>query len=216
MSVEVLPADFFDSQCDAINPLRRYWNRGRQKLTARLVEENHSSGPILDIGCGNVVWNSSKRFEVIGIDQSTCILDYTRQLGRIRDAILYDVTEGIPLSDNTVHTVVMTEMMEHIEDTKSLLDEVCRVLKPVGHLILSVPFSGPLSMWNWLYPLSVFWHGRVLKQSHYLDDVEKEHNVHIHRWTVDSLTSVLNRCSFDTVFVRVYLRMTLFVVARRS
>jgi len=55
----------------------------------------------------------------------------------------------IPKDDNTYDAVVLTQVLEHVPDPEATLAEICRVLKPNGKLLLSVPLNGPLHGEPW-------------------------------------------------------------------
>jgi uncharacterized protein YbaR (Trm112 family) len=46
---------------------------------------------------------------------------------------------GLPLPDEAVDVVVFSEVIEHLVDTDAALDELVRVLRPGGSLLLSTP-----------------------------------------------------------------------------
>lgn len=50
-----------------------------------------------------------------------------------------DLTERLPYEDDSWDLVLLTEVIEHMADFTALLQEVDRILKPDGHLILSAP-----------------------------------------------------------------------------
>jgi SAM-dependent methyltransferase len=50
----------------------------------------------------------------------------------------------LPFRDASFDTVVLLEVLEHVADAPAVLDEIARVLKPGGRLLLSVPFLYPL------------------------------------------------------------------------
>jgi SAM-dependent methyltransferase len=50
----------------------------------------------------------------------------------------------LPFLDATFDTVLLLEVLEHVADAPAVLDEIARVLKPGGRLLLSVPFLYPL------------------------------------------------------------------------
>lgn len=50
----------------------------------------------------------------------------------------------IPLMDNSVDCVICCEVLEHVEDPKQCCNEIARVLKDGGVLILSIPFLYPV------------------------------------------------------------------------
>lgn len=51
--------------------------------------------------------------------------------------------ERIPLPDNRFDLVICTQMLEYAPEPASVVAEIYRVLKPGGHLLLSVPFVSP-------------------------------------------------------------------------
>lgn len=50
-----------------------------------------------------------------------------------------DLTRGLPYPDKSFDLVVLTEVIEHLENHRAALGEVARVLRPGGHLILTTP-----------------------------------------------------------------------------
>jgi SAM-dependent methyltransferase len=75
---------------------------------------------------------------VVGIDWSIRALrDAQRQgLLLIRGAI---DAPGLPLATGSVDVVILSEVIEHVVDTDSAIDEIHRVLRPGGRLLLSTP-----------------------------------------------------------------------------
>lgn len=93
----------------------------------------HSRGKVLDIGCGNKPYKalfSGKYDEYIGCD-------ITQSSNKCVD-IICEATD-IPLDSNSFDTVICTQVIEHVENHKLLLQEILRVLKPNGYVILSGP-----------------------------------------------------------------------------
>ncbi|OGI09892.1 MAG: hypothetical protein A2Y40_08520 [Candidatus Margulisbacteria bacterium GWF2_35_9] len=52
--------------------------------------------------------------------------------------------ESIPVSDSKFDIVLMTEVLEHLENPRVVLTEVFRILKPGGKLVITVPFLYPI------------------------------------------------------------------------
>lgn len=50
----------------------------------------------------------------------------------------------LPLDNACVDTLICTEVLEHVADPNQVVAELIRVLRPGGHLILSVPFLVPI------------------------------------------------------------------------
>lgn len=50
-----------------------------------------------------------------------------------------DITKGLPVADETYQTVYSSHLIEDFEDTKAVIQEHLRILKPGGTLILVFP-----------------------------------------------------------------------------
>jgi ubiquinone/menaquinone biosynthesis C-methylase UbiE len=96
---------------------------------------------VLDAGCGTGSlmehWRRSPGVEVTGIDLSQEALAYSRLRGQTR-LIQGDLT-ALPFATGTFDVVTALEVVEHVERDDAALAELCRVLKPGGTLLLSVP-----------------------------------------------------------------------------
>lgn len=53
--------------------------------------------------------------------------------------IVHDLSDGIPLADDSVHICVASEVLEHLYHSKRFISEINRVLMTSGYLILSTP-----------------------------------------------------------------------------
>jgi len=58
--------------------------------------------------------------------------------------INHDLTKGVPLADNTVDVVYSSHVFEHIpyQDLLHVIQEIRRILKPGGKLLVCVPNAG--------------------------------------------------------------------------
>jgi SAM-dependent methyltransferase len=89
----------------------------------------HAGRSVLDLGCG--LGGYSKRLEDLGFEVSAfdVIPEYVeraRELGV--DARMYD-GERLPLDDGSVDTVILLEVIEHLDDPRALLAEAKRVAR---------------------------------------------------------------------------------------
>jgi len=98
-----------------------------------LAKEFKLQGEVLDIGAGRGEY--SKPFESVGLNYQG--IDAEPEIDSIHKC---DITkEEIPFSDDSFDVVFMRYVIEHInkgEDTTHTLDEIKRVLKPGGLLVL--------------------------------------------------------------------------------
>ncbi len=95
----------------------------------RFAEGVEKEAWILDFGCGAkpyAPYFKSRRY--IGVDGHA---------GSAADVLS---GERIPFRDGVFDCVLSFQVLEHVPDPKTLLDECRRVLKPDGTLLISVPF----------------------------------------------------------------------------
>jgi len=99
--------------------------------------KNCKDGKILDIGCGN--GNLSNRLLNMGFVIFGC--DIFKNIDK--KGINYnkvDLNIGIlPYKNNYFDYVTCIEVIEHLENPRTIIKEISRVLKPKGMLILSTP-----------------------------------------------------------------------------
>jgi SAM-dependent methyltransferase len=96
---------------------------------------------ILDLGCGDgaaasLAAQRNPGHHLIGFDWSAGALGRARRLGL---TVVRSGVDPIPVASCSVDVVIMSELIEHLVDTDSALDEVFRVLRPGGSLLLSTP-----------------------------------------------------------------------------
>jgi SAM-dependent methyltransferase len=96
-------------------------------------------GSLLDVGCGEMPFRFALHPEIAytGIDVEEA-LDFGMSG---HDSIKTFDGVHIPFSDNSFDNILCTEVLEHAVDPVALVDEMRRVLKPGGTLVVTVPFS---------------------------------------------------------------------------
>src|SRR5690606_8061302 len=96
----------------------------------------YMKGRLLDFGCGSKPYR--KLFlvsEYVGTDIETSGHDHTHE----NIDIYYD-GRTLPFADNSFDSIFSSEVLEHVFNLSEILDELCRVLKPGGHMLVTVPF----------------------------------------------------------------------------
>ena len=93
------------------------------------------NGKILDVGCGIGDLLSYKK-NIIGVDINPCAVSYCKNKGL--DARIMKVNK-LPFNSKTFDCIVLDNVLEHIRDPLPLLDEISRVIKKHGILIIGVP-----------------------------------------------------------------------------
>ncbi len=111
----------------------------RYKRVLKLIIDE-SPNSVLDIGCSEGGISSflvdGKR-KIYGIDISAEKIDKASAKGIIVKA--GDVSKGLPYDDNSFDIVLAAEIIEHLIDTDYFLEEIYRVLKENGKLVITTP-----------------------------------------------------------------------------
>jgi SAM-dependent methyltransferase len=128
-----------------------WWFLARRQIVWSLMERYVDGGPqrrlrICELGCGTggnltaVAW----KHDVVGVECSELALAYARRkLGsRVRQGSLPD---GVDLPVESCDVVLLTDVLEHIEDDTRSAAAALRLLKPGGIVIATVP------AYQWLY-----------------------------------------------------------------
>ncbi|MFI5251988.1 MAG: class I SAM-dependent methyltransferase [Bacteroidota bacterium] len=96
----------------------------------------YAKGVFLDFGCGNKPYYPIFKSSI----EKYIGADVTQNLDQSVDILIGD--DGIlPLDNESVETVLSTQVLEHVKEPQRYLQELSRVLKPGGKLILTCPQS---------------------------------------------------------------------------
>ena len=115
-----------------------YGGEDRKKLFVQLVG---TGKVVLEVGCraGNLTQHYVSGNTLVGVDIDRAALKlFEERLGTKGYWVDVD-TEPLPFRNGTFDVVVFSEVMEHVRFPKKALAEICRVLRPGGRLIGSVP-----------------------------------------------------------------------------
>jgi ubiquinone/menaquinone biosynthesis C-methylase UbiE len=112
-------------------------------MLARVLRGVPAGARILDVGCGDgsateVAARHNPQHHFAGADWSARSLELARQRGIAVVRAGLD-GPGLPIGTASVDAVIMSEVIEHLVDTDTAVEEACRVLKPGGSLLLSTP-----------------------------------------------------------------------------
>ena len=118
-----------------------WWFRWRYDLITQLVAslKNDDSFLILDAGCGT--GQMTKQLEAIGqavgLDTAPEAIDYARSRG-VERLVRGSITAP-PFAHGSFDCVLALDVIEHVDDDMGILTSLFQVIKPGGHLIITVP-----------------------------------------------------------------------------
>lgn len=190
----VKAADYDHRAFDSWIPLQRYWQRARFRIIQDYVADE---GWVLDIGCGSsrIVQTLPR---VVGMDLALRKLRWLRAPGR---PLLQGDMNRLPFRDGAFDAVVSSEVIEHIPREDVRLEELVRVIRPGGVLILGTPDYGK-RLWRtleWIY-------GKVFPGGYVKE--------HINRYDHDELRRLLGDLGLVVEDVRYVGRSEMIFKAR--
>ena len=156
-----------------------------------------SATSILDVGCGSA-WvakacqNSGKfvcSLDVSVVNPRKAVERYPspNHVGVAAD------TYHLPFKDASFDCIIAAEIIEHVPDPKAFADELMRVVKPGGVVIISTPYKERL----------------VYEQCVHCNQMTP-HNAHLHTWDETSLRSLFESASANVRFVSFNNKLLLY------
>jgi ubiquinone/menaquinone biosynthesis C-methylase UbiE len=115
-------------------------------LDAIRQHRKYLTGILLDVGCGKMPYKEillhpeGQTEKYVGLDLDIPVAD---TYSVVKPDLLWD-GQTIPLEEECMDSVMLTEVLEHCFDPATLLKETYRVLRKGGHLFITVPFLWPL------------------------------------------------------------------------
>jgi SAM-dependent methyltransferase len=92
-------------------------------------------GDLLDNGCGNAPfaqWYGPLVDRVVKLDAAP-----------IPSVDVVAFSDELPFADGSFDTILATEVLEHVTDAERAAADAYRVLRPGGHIVVTVPFMYP-------------------------------------------------------------------------
>lgn len=121
-------------------PLHPQWLLVGNSDTGRWIA-GHARGRTLDIGCADR-WIERwlpRDAQYVGLDYYLT----GKHLYHARPDVFGDAGL-LPFADESVDTVLILEVVEHLRQPQDALREISRILRPEGDLLLSIPFLYPV------------------------------------------------------------------------
>ena len=120
-----------------INLLSHNWLviRDNNRVVENLLPDMR--GTVYDLGCGIRPYEQ----DILQFADSYVGVDWGSTQHTLSADIVSDLNKALPIPDESADTVVSFQVLEHLCEPQSMLNEAFRILKPNGKLILTVPFQ---------------------------------------------------------------------------
>lgn len=126
-----------------------WWHQVRRNNLIKGLEKYlPDGGHVLEIGCGtgaNLRAIKEKGYHVTGLELDSNAIKYCKDL----EVLQADATAILPYQDNTFNAVIMLDVLEHLDSPLNVVDEIWRIIKPEGLIVVMVPADpGLWSYWD--------------------------------------------------------------------
>jgi 2-polyprenyl-3-methyl-5-hydroxy-6-metoxy-1,4-benzoquinol methylase len=204
---------FYDDQTDPgkVSRFRAWYHRSRyERLKALIASVWRPGTKIVDLGCGNCWWNTDG-IPVLGLDVNEKMLQWARRHGRLAEYRIESDLSRTGLPDRTFDIVVCSETLEHLLNFEAVLEEIRRILKDDGTLVVTVPWDFFLGPFFVLFNLNCLFMAFVKGSRYHLFRCG-----HVNHFTRKRLKKALGEAGFEMSRLFVVNAFLLYGTARKT
>jgi SAM-dependent methyltransferase len=116
-----------------------WWFVGKRKILKALLARDPGLGPLLDLGCGTggILRDWMSRRPCVGTDRSQLALRICRRRGF--EKLVRSDLNNLPFSEGSFDTILLLDVIEHLEDDVAFLREASALTAPGGRIVIAVP-----------------------------------------------------------------------------
>ena len=149
------PVERFTANYENANSMERYYQQRKMRFLYNAIKTVVDEKPdkIADLGAGEGIFlDIAKSFDqnivTVGLDIAS---EHCKMLNEKGHYSICADAENLPIKDNSLDAVFLLDVIEHFYDA-SVLDEINRILKVGGVLLLSTPNKyGTYEYKEWVY-----------------------------------------------------------------
>ena len=119
---------------------RRWWHNHKNRTLLEAIP--HESESIFDVGFGSGTLFeglADREIQKYGLDLGRDFIKHVHSKHGDTVTTLQSDALNIPLIDNVMESVVCSEVLEHVPDPSRAIEEMFRILKPQGTLLITTP-----------------------------------------------------------------------------
>ncbi|MGB9198683.1 MAG: class I SAM-dependent methyltransferase [Terriglobales bacterium] len=178
-----------------------WWFVARRKLISEVVAglgKSPDENLILDVGCGTGLNCAafSKLGKTYGVDSSLRALEFARS--RQTENLVLSKAEDLQFPAESFDVVTALDVLEHTDNDLATLQEMYRVTKPGGYLVVTVPAYGFL--WSE--------HDEALRHRRRYSAHELRNKLTISGFSVRRSTYFITLLFFPIFFMRIWQNLT--------
>lgn len=99
-----------------------------------------------------------------------------------------DLNKSLPSENETFQTILAIEVIEHLENPRAMVRDLCRLLKKDGQLIMSTPNNGSIR--------SIL---ALILRGHFISFLERDYPAHITALTQLDIQRILQEAGFSEI-----------------
>lgn len=130
----------------------------RHRLKILLSKLDYTNKKVLEVGCNTgilLIALAEKGVNIVGIDIVKSDIKTARKYLKERklseSLVKVGDARNLPYKDNSFDIVLLSDLLEHVSNTKKAAQEAIRVIKPNGHILITVPnHLHPVVRYPWL------------------------------------------------------------------
>ncbi len=203
---ERVPPDWYETSVRD-NLLQRYWHSRRISEVGKYSEP--VAGEILDIGSADGYFTKrlldfTRARKVIGIDVLQSSVAYANRRYKKNKSLVFRVADAQKLNftSGRFAAVYILEALEHIPDARHVMNQIYRILRPGGFVLVLVPSENWLFKLGW--PVWLKTRGKIWNETH------------LNFFSGSKLPDLMHACGFADIRIHTFiLGMLLLIKARK-
>jgi ubiquinone/menaquinone biosynthesis C-methylase UbiE len=148
-ALKKLESKLKDYRQGRVDPVTRiYWDMHYEVILKMAIENTKEGDAVLDVGCGI----GSMMIDLAKVNRRCCGIDLLSDVSLIPAkqkaeeknvdiSLIRAFSEHMPIKAGCFDAVLLLSTLQHVADQKETLDELGRIMKKTGVMLISVPMS---------------------------------------------------------------------------